>query len=484
MNCDSKGLKKLFVLRKIFDSKGFFIFLLIFCTAIGVFSVVLLKPYTSIAIFFLLSIYMMVSSGKRNLLILLFFLPLDGLFLTFSLSISSLYTVLVGVYLLIVLFKMIYSKKRFPLYSLLSIAAFVPFFLITIVVTIYYRATLSIFTAISFYVYLLLPVIVSLDYETDKSFESTISFYLYGCLASLLIGLVLAFIPFTRSNYLVFIEDDPTKGWTLFKTRFSGLCVDQNEMSLIMIIPMSFFLLFPKRFSNKKTLYFITLGIFLLTLLGESKSFLICFALLLIFIAIRVAIKKFEKTLLIVAVITSLFALMILFYGTSGIALIFSRFIAITSDNESLMDVITTGRYSIWVYYNNYLFSNPLLLLFGQGVRSSYYNKPQNAPVCHNFVINLVWDFGLLGTMFFIVYSFVAMDIHRNKNIPFLENFESLGPLIIFLVFGFGLTLTGSIEMDSILLLTYILNRENNRIFFQRGSRKTYWMASKGSLSI
>jgi hypothetical protein len=108
---------------------------------------------------------------------------------------------------------------------------------------------------------------------------------------------------------------------------------------------------------------------------------------------------------------------------------------------------LTTGRNDLWKHYMLELFSAPFRLMFGYGTRASYTYFFQETNVAHSFYINLLWDYGIIGTVIFSALIVSSLQLKLQKNENSVTKLYNLSPLFVFLIFAIGLNLTGSIDL-------------------------------------
>jgi len=92
---------------------------------------------------------------------------------------------------------------------------------------------------------------------------------------------------------------------------------------------------------------------------------------------------------------------------------VLSRFVGATN-----MSALTTGRTDLWVNYLRELGDNPMMLLFGNG----YTDVTVGGRAAHNTLIQLLYQFGVVGYIFLIGWfvCFIrtllnGMRIHRAR---------------------------------------------------------------------
>lgn len=183
---------------------------------------------------------------------------------------------------------------------------------------------------------------------------------------------------------------------TLITNRFTGLNGDPNYYTICLIIALMGSLALYK----EKKGYFI-LSLIFTSIFGfqtYSKSFLLVFVLcIVVIIANLLKVKKNRVlTISLIVIIVGVICLACTGYFTP-VNLIFNRFMSTTNINE-----LTTGRSYLWISYLNFIFDNISVLLFGTGLSAPLLNGM--GP--HNFYIELLYYFGVIGSMIWIIFVY------------------------------------------------------------------------------
>lgn len=415
----------------------------------------------SLLIFAFATLFILSPSKKYSILVLtyLFFL---GQFVQTHFSFIGSYFLFLLIFYYLSLFislrkkiKSIFAKMKIIFITYVLFTAF------SLVVSLINISNIKFLSIFSFAIYCFFPIAFIVDEFSIKDFDKIIKFSLALVAVNYVLCYTLFYTPLTRENYLLLVGDDYSyyAGKSFFEIRFSGLFTDQNEMGLVTIIPICFFLfnLIKSKTSFSKNIFssvFCLTDMFLGLTTG-SKSYMICLFLTLILFVILIMHKKLFKLGVIIAGCCLILVTIFLIGGTNLSYTIFNRFLDTSQD--SLIDNVTTGRASLWSYYLNDIITNPILLLFGRGTRASYTQMLFGLDkVCHNFYINLLWDYGLIGTFLFIQMIISALLFNKEKirNISFNNKMRIFLGFGIFLIYAFGLTLTGSIEIFFVTIFT------------------------------
>lgn len=454
--------KSYFKLQKVLSNGYFFGGLLACFFGFGCFAIVVGNYSITIISLILSMLYILLTSGKNALLLSICCLIPSPMLIGNNLPLT--YPTLLFIFYVLVLFLRLLVKR-----SLLNVVQEnLRFFGLYLILLVYGLTVLFINTgfglfdnAISFYIYLLLPLFAKCDDKAELSLSKLSFWFLLVHLVSMLIAIPFATIQCLYDNYWPLVDTVGGKAYVLFQSRLSGFCRDQNQLSLITTISLSFTIFGYELINHKKIMIIMSVGSFLLTLLAQSKSFLICVFIILLLLVFKVG-KKYRSYILIGTSII-LFALAIITASLpyNVIAGLLGRFVTETEQNQSFLDTITTNRWSIWMEYIRYQGNHPINFLFGYGPRTIYYFRIDQMPVTHNFLLNLLWEFGLLGTPLFLAVFFLSFLPNEKTRMLDLRDYIAIAsPIIVFLVFSMSLSLTGSLEINYLQLFSFLLIRE------------------------
>lgn len=226
---------------------------------------------------------------------------------------------------------------------------------------------------------------------------------------------------------------------TLFKTyficfnnifRFRGFYGSPNTLYMTALLGLScaMYLFFKNQIDIYEylALYF---SLSILTLITQSKSGIVIWAILTIISAVLYVKQDVKKHIWLVLSALVLLVLTLLIFKDLTLAIL-ERFTNISSTN--FFSQLTTGRDEIWLAYIKAIFSNPANALFGHGMLSKYVYVPaqERERAQHNLYIFLLYKFGIIGLIFlgFIIAEFIKAS-HKTK--PAFINYI---PLIYFLI--------------------------------------------------
>ena len=159
--------------------------------------------------------------------------------------------------------------------------------------------------------------------------------------------------------------------------------------------------------------------------LSVSKSFLLVSVVLVLFWLFALMFQKGKITAKITILLTLLVGTAFLLASTVFNEHV-SMFIARFSQDRNLSD-FTTGRTELWDQYISTLMSDSKLLLFGKGLTYELIND--RAP--HNTLIQCVYQFGVIGTLFLTVWFVCFIRALLSETSFNIKNFAHLAVLLI-----------------------------------------------------
>ena len=194
--------------------------------------------------------------------------------------------------------------------------------------------------------------------------------------------------------------------------RLAGYYGDPNFYSAHISAALAGTLILLLKSGSKKRIVALVVMVLVLLycgLLSISKSFLlisVCLFLLwiskLLFTKGKISLKF---SIVSMAIVAAIFLLSSTIF-TDSVNLILSRF----SNDNSLSD-FTTKRTDIWLNYFKHFIDNPAIFLFGHGYSSVLvYEK-----AAHNTLIQLIFQFGIVGFSFYVLWLLFLLKKFFNK---------------------------------------------------------------------
>ena len=181
--------------------------------------------------------------------------------------------------------------------------------------------------------------------------------------------------------------------------RHSGYYGDPNFYSAHISAAIAGILILLLNNSKKMRMIQLIVVLMLLTYCGflaVSKMFTLIVVCLFLFFVLEVMFKKGKMSLKVFLLLTFVVGtVFLLSFATSSklIEMILSRF----SDSSNISD-FTTGRTDVWLEYFRVFRKDTILLLFGKGFSKIIITTKTS----HNTLIQLVFQFGLIGFIVFV----------------------------------------------------------------------------------
>ena len=323
--------------------------------------------------------------------VLLFFLPWSPLLKMYNGGISFFTIVL----LLCCLASLIQNKMTLKVYQIVLGALLMALTLVTKAIQHNHIANdyLCFLLMIFFF-----PCVMQGDGDTVSFYRVTV-FFACGIVSAALTAQQIATLP-NISQYIIVVSYQSL-------TRLSGFYGDPNFYAAHVsacLAGVQLLLCYEKERRRQLVLVVIALALLYCGLLSASKSFVVVMAcLFLLWVPILLEkgaassrFRLFMGLLCAGAVIASSSAFQAL------LQLVDERFA-----EASTMSELTTGRTELWQNYIHEFLHNPIVLLFGEGYTSINLNRKSS----HNTLLQLIYQFGLLGTPLLI--SWVVLSLRK-----------------------------------------------------------------------
>jgi len=336
--------------------------------------------------------FILINRNVKSVYLILFLLPFMSIF-KFNTNGSYLLTyvviafiALLGIKLLIDLFK---KRKKINILLTAIFVVFILFLLLQIKLS-----NLSIFLSLVLGMALLY---VLYYYKDELDFKEIVFMFGLGILFSVLIGLFLLLSPRLKQMITIYYE--------LGKIRFSGCAENVNVFAgELMIMIACFTCLYLKREINYFYPIVYTFS-FLLLIFTASKSALIIFITITLFLLCNSAVTKKKKCywdIILVVVAVSLTFII----AQDRFIICFKRLfnIKIEESVTNIASQITTGRLDIWLQYLDVICSSVKNFLFGLGISAGTigeFNGYTGAST-HNTFIQCFYHTGLIGSVLFV----------------------------------------------------------------------------------
>lgn len=229
-------------------------------------------------------------------------------------------------------------------------------------------------------------------------------------------------------------------------SRFAGLYADPNYYTVNLIIALCIIVILYEK-SIISPIVSILLSISLIGFAGMtgSKSALLMLAFpVLLFLYFSVKSKKYHIVLF--AMIGVAFAISLIFSGKFEV---FNNAIVrmkSASDAKSL----TTGRSEIWKMYFEFFRANPTRVFLGNSIN----NVTLNGRAAHNTYIDLIYQFGIIGSIWFLE---VLRRLYVNNTTNSLKNIANYSVIIVVLIMYFFLSELQYFDMFFHIFIGYLI---------------------------
>ena len=259
---------------------------------------------------------------------------------------------------------------------------------------------------------------------------------LIGMIASVIVAAVMYLIPaceITLFQWGKVIVKSVSK--TLFMsdgtyTRLKLITFHINHLSCFCAFAVAYlcYLFINKKdYSLKEKIFYIAAFVFAVVIgaLTLSKSFIVVCAAIALYMLVYIIKAYKTKSLYIIcpAVVIGAIGCVVLW---DKVLHVLSRFVAYEG---SFLDMLTTGRVSIWKKFMSDMFANPLKILFGAG-----FLHPDVVSIgTHNMYVDILYRFGFVG-----VGALIALVVFfaKSAGVKFKINWKKILPLLIILFFA------------------------------------------------
>ncbi|MFE4350598.1 O-antigen ligase family protein [Peribacillus butanolivorans] len=402
-----------------YNYKNFISFTVI---SIGVMVILTIGLYINnpniILVAFLFTLIGMVCTKKENLFnYILFFIPSANVF-KLSPGSFSLYT-FISLFALALLISVYIKYIKYDVKQLVFIIILLCYSGLHL-----FNKSFNIYEFIGFFSILLLLAIFSNRKNELINVERNSISFIIGVFSSSIAGLILQNQPQMKA----YLDVDTIYIANSFMSRFVGLNQDPNFYSLQVIVALS--LLITVFISNNKDtviakIMFVTLSSF--GFLSLSKTYLIIWSLIIICWLVSIIMKLTIKK--IISLITMLFIL-IFINGKYEFTEKITTFYLLRFGGTNDLDSLTTGRTKIWEDYLVVL-HEPSILLFGTGL-----NRLIREVSPHNTYLSIIYSFGLIGTILFLLYLiYIARTLKWSNKVSTLRLYLRVLPLTVYLIF-------------------------------------------------
>lgn len=371
-------------------------------------------------------VVILITSPKQYFLpIMLFYLPWSPI-MKFEPGSFTWFTFIVPIFFVyIVIFK---SNQDINIsISMKTVLLILPLIILTLFVKLYSAYSIDFGYIMFIFMLIFIPTYTSI-YKDEISFEECIIFLSVGIISACISSSILSKYPHMMGYINVYEWEN------VGLTRLSGFYGDSNFYSAQILVAIFGTLIIItyndcKLGSNSKILLFLNVMILIYCgLLSVSKMFLliVCIGVLVWITTVLILNKNIKLKLSIIFILM----ISIIFIFSSDI---FLKQIEMYSTRFGMVDNVsdlTTGRSDIYVQYINLLINDIKSFLLGQGYTDVFVGDILKAS--HNSIIQTIYQFGILGGTFIILWM-----LNLNKIIG-SNKIYNINKKIMIIIFSFG----------------------------------------------
>ena len=211
--------------------------------------------------------------------------------------------------------------------------------------------------------------------------------------------------------------------------RASGFFGDPNYCSVFLILTLALLctLYYHKQIKIEFWLLFIPIAV--LGLFTYSKSYFLALCALILFLILFVLFPKHKFWAVVSMIFMAILLFLILDGRISIVNLMLERFKS---------EDITTGRFALNEIYSQYIWDNPFVMFFGEGIDVNVLSGLRQA--VHNLYIECVFKLGIVGSLLCVGVLWLGKGTLGAKGKK-VSDFLPLGCLVVMYFFLAGLTM-------------------------------------------
>lgn len=347
----------------------FFLVFITFLVVRGIFS-----PMLTILGFLCTAVFCISGSIENSLLLLLYLLPFAGVF-KLSASSTSLFTYLE----MLAVCRLIIQQRHINKKRLIILVAF------SIYAMIGCRGNISLLIK---QILLALLVDLFLSYG-ELNLKRIALLFSAGLISASVVAVLYQGNP-QLANYISYERVYEISNLDIF--RFSALDSDPNYYATQIVLALSCLGVLYIKKDIRLSFYILASVLIAFGAKTASKSFVVLLVIWILYMIILL-LKEKRFFILLLVLVGGVLAIPMIFDGRISL---FSSTLARFGSASNSAD-LTTGRSTILLYYIEYLFKNPIVLLFGKGIGSPYWNNH----AAHNTYIDFLYFYGIIGTSLF-----------------------------------------------------------------------------------
>lgn len=268
-----------------------------------------------------------------------------------------------------------------------------------------------------------------------------------GIVISSFAGVLHDFFPGLRRLYLEY-GSTIKLGSGVYFNRFMGVEMNPNMYTVLLSVSIAVYCVYFIIGRMQKMDWILLVALIVFGLMTVSMSFILTLGMTA-GVALMIVCRRNPSLVLYIvpAVMIGAVILMGTSLGQSVLGTIMFRFENQMS-SESGLDALTTGRSDFWMQYIDYFLTHPFKTLIGAGLNANLDGLPNS----HNYYLETVYYFGLIGT-FLYISSLFSIFSPRNYTKQKPELYV-LMPFICILIRGMARNLI----CEEKLLLAYMLS--------------------------
>lgn len=340
-------------------------------------------PYFSIVAYLLTVVLIMFESKQNGFSLIVFCIPFCAI--DDHISMIALFVVLLVYVVKQYIIMFFFDKKKINWYVF---ATMLVFFIYSVMPIGEYNMGWAVKLLIMMLLALILNLFVNYKEILNLKFNLNL----------LAIGLIISSAYFLTYFLSPIIRNKPLSTMNEGFIRFSALLVNPNALAMICEVSLGLLTIYllQDKFEWTDIMSYVIFSV--LGLSTFSKTFLILFSIMFIIMAIY-CLKRYKLKAFYTFLIIGFVALIIFLLKRNVFIMYLRRFTtSIDSDFDSyeyILDVATTGRYQLWLTVLDFMFTHPIVLVFGKG-----FGAPLIASLsAHNFYISLIYELGIVGTL-------------------------------------------------------------------------------------
>ena len=272
--------------------------------------------------------------------------------------------------------------------------------------------------------------VISVQSKEKLNLHRILVFFSLGIILASFLGLFDDYIP----GLSPFMNQIKLKlGQGEYINRFCGINVNPNAYTMDISIALAgwFGLVVAKQTNKLDYIIIIILSVF--GAMSISKSFLVMYAILLLFVLISLGRQNLSSLIKGVLIIGLLCIVTFFIIDKEYINAYINRLVLDINSSMSLSSV-TTGRLDIWKGYLYYVFSDAKVLLFGEGLGADYFMTRAT----HNYFLEMIYYMGIIGSVLYLLCIKVAFP---QRNVSVKRALVNYLPIIILFVRGMAINM-------------------------------------------